>query len=101
MGVDLLLSLGSEVSRTLDQGKLPLLHYNGRIVGKAFAERDISYVLPHELMYDVFLRRNVLLRLVRSLGRPEPEIKKPAVVPPEERRLEPGLAQPRQETPPP
>jgi hypothetical protein len=97
MGVDLLLSLGSEVSRTLDQGKLPLMHYNGRIVDKAFAERDISYVLPHELAYDVFLRRNLLLRLIRSLGRPEPDIRKPDVVPPEERRPESGLAEPRED----
>jgi hypothetical protein len=83
------------VSRTLDQGKLPLMHYNGRIVGKAFAERDISYVLPHELAYDVFLRRNLLLKLIRSLGRPEPEIRKPDVVPREERRPESDLAEPR------
>ncbi len=110
MGVDLLLSLGSEVSRTLDQGKLPLMHYNGRIVGKAFAERQVSYVLPHELAYDVFLRRNLLLQLVRRLGRPEPKIEKPDAVPPEERRSEPpfgerrpgsGLAEPRPDTPAP
>ena len=90
LGVDLLLSLGSEaISRTLGQGKLPLMHYNGRIVGSEFAERDIAYVLPHEFAYDVFLRRNLLLELIRSLGRPEPKIEKPLVVPREERRIEP------------
>ena len=82
LGVDLSVSLGSDVlSRTLDQGKLPLMHYNGRIVGSKFAEQEISYVLPHEFAYDVFLRRNVLLQLIRSLGEKEPEIKRPLVVP--------------------
>ncbi|MEA3367251.1 MAG: hypothetical protein U9R68_03945 [Planctomycetota bacterium] len=90
LGVDLLPSLGSEaISRTLGQGKLPLMHYDGRIVGSKFAEREISYVLPHEFAYDVFLRRNLLLKLIRSLGRPEPKIEKPLVVPKEEHRIEP------------
>ena len=99
MGVDLLLSLGAEVSRTLDQGKLPLMHYNGRIVGKAFAEREIAYFLPHEFAYEVFLKRSLLLNLIRSLGRPEPDIPKPDVVPMEERRPESGLAEPRSTEP--
>jgi len=82
LGVDLLVSLGSDVvSRTLDQGKLPLLHYEGRIVGSKFAEQEVSYVLPHEFAYDVFLRRNLLLQLIRRLGEKEPEIRRPLVVP--------------------
>jgi len=90
VGVDLSVSLGSEtISRTLDQGKLPLMHYDGRVVGSGWAEQAPSYVLPHEFAYDVFLRRNLLLQLIRSLGEPEPEIKKPLVVPKEEHRLEP------------
>jgi len=96
LGVDLLLSLGSDtLSRTLGQGKLPLMHYNGRIVGKQFAERDVSYVLPHEFAYEVFLKRNLLLKLIHRLGRPEPDIKKPRVVPKEEHRIEPRRAEPR------
>jgi len=82
LGVDLSVSLGSKtISRTLDQGKLPLMHYAGRIVGGQFAEQQISYVLPHEFAYDVFIRRNVLLQLIRRIGEAEPEIKRPLVAP--------------------
>jgi len=82
LGVDLSVSLGSKtISRTLDQGKLPLMHYTGRIVGGRFAEQQISYVLPHEFAYDVFIRRNVLLQLIRRIGEAEPEIKRPLVTP--------------------
>ncbi|MBL7140380.1 MAG: hypothetical protein ISS74_05660, partial [Planctomycetes bacterium] len=77
-------------SRTLDQGKLPLMHYNGRLVGSKFAEQQISYVLPHEFAYDVFLRRNLLLQLIRSLGEKEPEITRPLVVPDETPRTPGG-----------
>ena len=91
LGVDLSVSLGSDViSRTLDQGKLPLMHYNGRLVGSKFAEQQISYVLPHEFAYDVFLRRNLLLQLIRSLGEKEPEITRPLVVPDETPRTPGG-----------
>ena len=84
LGVDLSVSLGSKViSRTLDQGKLPLMHYTGRIVGSQFAEQQVSYVLPHEFAYDVFIRRNLLLQLIRSLGQKEPEIERPVAVPKE------------------
>ncbi|KPK49204.1 MAG: hypothetical protein AMK72_05090 [Planctomycetes bacterium SM23_25] len=87
LGVDLSVSLGSKtISRTLDQGKLPLMHYAGRIVGSEFAEQQISYVLPHEFAYDVFIRRNVLLQLIRRIGEKEPEIKRPLVAPTVETR---------------
>ena len=91
LGVDLLVGLQSDViSRTLDQGKLPLMHYWGRLVGSSFAEREVSYVLPHEFAYDVFIRRNLLLELIRSIGEKEPEIRKPTVLPKEEHRATPG-----------
>ena len=81
-GVDLGLSLGSKVlSRTLDQGKLPLLNYTGRIVGSQFAELNPQFVLPHEFAYDVFVRRNLLVQLIRRLGETPPKIERPPVVP--------------------
>ena len=87
LGVDLSVGVGSTVlSRTLDQGKLPLMRHTGRIAGSHFAERQVSYVLPHEFAYDVFVRKSLLLRVIRSLGEKEPEIKRPLVAPKEERR---------------
>lgn len=95
LGVDLSVSLGSKViSRTLDQGKLPLMHYTGRIVGSQFAEQQVSYVLPHEFAYDVFIRRNLLLQLIRSLGQKEPEIERPVAVPKETVSAMPNVAGP-------
>lgn len=81
-GVDLSLSLGSKVlTRTLDQGKLPLLNFTGRIVGSQFAELKPQFVLPHEFAYDVFVRRNLLVQLFRRLGETPPRIERPPVVP--------------------
>jgi hypothetical protein len=91
LGVDLSVSLGSKtISRTLGQGKLPLMHYTGRIVGSQFAEQQVSYVLPHDFAYDVFIRRNVLLQLIRRIGEKEPEIKRPLVAPALEERAATG-----------
>jgi hypothetical protein len=82
LGVDLMLSLGSpQLSRTLDQGKLPLLNYGGRIVGAKIAEPQISYVLPHQFAYEVFVRRNILLQLINRIGEKPPEIPRPPVMP--------------------
>ncbi|MBE3097631.1 MAG: hypothetical protein IMZ44_10970 [Planctomycetes bacterium] len=88
LGVDLLVSLGSKVlTRTLDQGKLPLMYYTGRIKGTRYAEGPfIRYVLPHEFAYDVFVRRNLLLQLISRIGETPPPIPKPPVVPKDPRR---------------
>ncbi len=91
LGVDLSVSLGSKtISRTLEGGKLPLMRYTGRIVGSQFAEQQVSYVLPHDFAYDVFIRRNVLLQLIRRIGEKEPEIKRPLVAPALEERAATG-----------
>jgi hypothetical protein len=82
LGVDLALSLGSkELSRTLDQGKLPLMNYTGRIVGSHMAEEHISYVLLPQFTYDVFVRQSILLKLIKQIGEKPPEIQRPPVVP--------------------
>ena len=82
VGIDLGLSLGSKIlSRTLDQGKLPLMNYTGRIVGTQYAELQPQYVLPHEFAYDVFVRRNLLVQLIRRIGGTPPKIERPPVVP--------------------
>jgi len=84
LGVDLLASLGSKVlTRTLDQGKLPLMYYTGRIAGGQMVERDIRYVLPHEFAYDVFVKRNLLVQLAVRLGQKPPRIERPAEAPTE------------------
>jgi hypothetical protein len=84
LGVDLSVSLGSQVwSRTLDQGKVPLMVYTGRIVGKKFAELDIRYTAPHELAYDVFVKRNLVVKLLTSLGEKPPDLSKPPALPQE------------------
>ena len=80
LGVDLSVSLGSKVwSRTLDQGKIPLMHYTGRIVGTQYVPPgpEISYVLPHELAYDLFIRRNLLFQLLAHLGEKPPDLGQP------------------------
>jgi len=89
LGVDLLVSLGSKVlTRDMDQGKLPLMYYTGRIKGTAYAEGPfLRYVLPHEFAYDVFVRRNLLLQLFSRIGEKPPEIPKPPVVPSEKSRI--------------
>jgi hypothetical protein len=82
LGVDLLVSLGSKVlTRTLDQGKLPVMYYWGRIKGSKFAEMDIRYLLPHEFAYEVFIRRNILLQLLAHLGEKPPTIEQPKGLP--------------------
>ncbi len=84
LGVDLSLSLGSETwTRTLEQGKIPLMRYSGRIEGTAYAERDIRYVLPHELAYDVFVEKSLLVQLIKSLGHKPPDLSKPPELPEE------------------
>ena len=84
LGVDLSVSLGSKVwSRELDQGKIPLLTYTGRIVGNQYAEQNVSYVLPHQLAWDVFVRRNLVIQLIKSLGRKPPDLERPPVGPDE------------------
>jgi hypothetical protein len=80
LGVDLSVSLGSKVwSRTLDQGKIPLMHYTGRIVGTEYVPPgpEIAYVLPHELAYDLFIRRNLLFQLLAHLGEKPPDLGNP------------------------
>jgi hypothetical protein len=72
----------------MDQGKLPLMYYTGRIKGTAYAEGPfLRYVLPHEFAYDVFVRRNLLLQLFSRIGEKPPEIPKPPVVPSEKSRI--------------
>ncbi|NLX59005.1 MAG: hypothetical protein GXY74_07940 [Phycisphaerae bacterium] len=69
LGVDLMNSLESgETARKLEQGRIPLLTYSGRIASSTWADRDVSYKLAHEVAYDVFLKRNILFRLLRALG---------------------------------
>ena len=80
LGVDLSVSLGSQVwSRTLDQGKIPLMYYTGRIVGTQYVPPgpEIAYILPHELAYDVFVKRNLLFQLLAHLGEKPPDLGNP------------------------
>ena len=86
VGIDLSASLGSTVwSRDLDQGKIPLMHSTGRIIGPKFAEQNMRYVLPYEVAWDVFVRRNLMTQLIRGLGEKPPEYKKPPVGPTDEK----------------
>ena len=82
MGVDLSVSLGSKtLTRTLDQGKLPLMYASGRIRGSKFAEFNLRYLLPHEFAYEVFIRRNLLLELFARTGQKPPRIEPPPAMP--------------------
>jgi hypothetical protein len=38
---------------------------------------EISYVLPHELAYDLFIRRNLLFQLLAHLGEKPPDLGNP------------------------
>jgi hypothetical protein len=82
MGVDLSVSLGSKViTRTLDQGKLPIMYATGRIKGSKFAEFSLRYLLPYEFAYEVFIRRNLLLELFTRIGEKPPRIEQPQTLP--------------------
>ena len=78
LGVDLMNSLdrGSTV-RALEQGRVPIVEFKGRIVDSAWQGLEVRFKLPHEVAYDVLLRRNLLVRLLSSRG----EAKRPDFTP--------------------
>jgi hypothetical protein len=69
LGVDLFNSLQwSEPLRNLEQGRVPLLVYTGRIADRKWVERDIRYKLPHEIAWEVFVKRSLLYKLLNQSG---------------------------------
>jgi hypothetical protein len=69
LGVDLFNSLGqSEDVRKLQQGWVPLMTYKGRIVNSAWVGQTVSFKLPHEVAYEVFLQRSLVARLLQQSG---------------------------------
>ncbi|GAG06007.1 unnamed protein product, partial [marine sediment metagenome] len=79
VGIDLSLSLGSKaLARDSARGKIPLMVVTGRIEGTKWVEQKVRYRLPHEVALDVFVRRNLFLKLLRQIGKPKgPDLTKP------------------------
>ena len=69
LGADLFNSLErGEPFRSLEQGRVPLLLYTGRITGGQWVEQTVNYKLPHEVAWEVFLQRNLLYKLLQQSG---------------------------------
>jgi len=77
LGADLFNSLEQdEPLRQLEQGRVPLLVYAGRIADSQWVNQTVSYKLPHEVAWEVFLQRNLLYKLLRQSGdRRRPDFK--------------------------
>ncbi len=72
LGVDLMNSLErGDATRSLEQGRVPLMEFKGRIVDSAWEDLEVRFKLPHEVAYDVLLRRNLLVRLLDKSGVPQ------------------------------
>lgn len=69
LGVDLFNSLGqSENIRKLEQGWVPLTVYAGRIAKSQWVEQTVSFKLPHEVAYELFLQRSLVAKLLQQSG---------------------------------
>lgn len=69
LGVDLMNSLQrGQAVRRLEQGRVPIMEFSGHIIDSAWHNLQVRFKLPHEVAYDVLLRRNLLLRLLDSSG---------------------------------
>lgn len=80
LGVEMGLGLNSETwTRDLDQGKVPLMIYWGRMDTEEarYAEQNIRYVRPDELLHDVLVKRSLLLKLFQRMGKKPPDIPEP------------------------
>jgi hypothetical protein len=87
LGVEMGLGLNSETwTRDLDQGKVPLMIYWGRMDTEEarYAEQNIRYVRPDELLHDVLVKRSLLLKLFQRMGKKPPDIPEPPDWPEEE-----------------
>ncbi len=56
------------LSRDLQQGIVPILRYTGWIQKGEWKDMDIEFLLPHEVAYEVFLKRNLLYQLLEQRG---------------------------------
>lgn len=69
LGVDLMNSLQrGRAVRRLEQGRVPIMEFSGHIIDSAWHNLQVRFKLPHEVAYDVLLRRNLLLRLLDRSG---------------------------------
>ncbi len=79
VGVDLLARFESEYWSSVGQGRVPIFTTEGLIRNGKFAKQKISYVPPHELIYRVFIKNNLITGAYRILTRSilaEPKNKK-------------------------
>lgn len=69
LGVDLFNSIErGEGFQRLEQGWVPLMRYSGRIADSRWQQREVEFKLPHEVAYEVFLKRNLLTKLLQKRG---------------------------------
>ncbi|NIA21380.1 MAG: hypothetical protein GWP05_05300, partial [Anaerolineaceae bacterium] len=69
LGVDLFNSLqGDEAARSLEQGRIPMLYFTGKIVGSEWGDQRVDYKLAPDVAYDLFLRRNLFFKILSVAG---------------------------------
>lgn len=51
-------------NRRLHQGRVPILKFKARIEGGTFHDEEVSYPLPPETAYVIFVRNNIVYRLL-------------------------------------
>jgi hypothetical protein len=69
LAVDLFNGVRHEtLSRDLQQGIVPILRYTGRIRNSKWDDMDINFLMPYEVAYEVFLKRNLLYQLLEKSG---------------------------------
>ena len=73
-----------ESNHRLRQGRVPILKFKARIVNGRFEDESVSYLLPTEAAYIMFVRNNIVYRLLLTPGRkpgPPQAVKQPASAP--------------------
>jgi len=73
-----------ESNHRLRQGRVPILKFKARIVDGRFKDESVSYLLPTEAAYIMFVRNNIVYRLLLTPGRkpgPAQVVKQPASAP--------------------
>jgi hypothetical protein len=69
LGVDLFNSLDrDEEFRKLEQGLVPLLVYEGRIVDSKWAEQTVRFKTPAQVAHEVLFKRSLLVKLLEKGG---------------------------------
>ncbi len=76
IGVDILARFESQYWSSVGQGRVPIFTIEGLIRNGKFAEEKIRYVPPYKVIYQVFIKNNIITGAYRVLKRQIKGIKK-------------------------